>query len=137
MQTTGTVRKVEADKAYVVIKRQSACGENCANCGGCTQKENEIVAKNTLGAACGDCVVVEMSDKKVLGAAFVFYIMPLIIFLIVYAGTSVFFDNELLCIFGGVLIAALFYVILHFKDKKSGEKYMHRIVRIKNFERKK
>ncbi len=137
MQTTGRVRKVEGEHAYIVIKRQSACGENCANCGGCTQKENEVVAKNTIGAKCGDGVVIEMSDKKVLRAAFFFYIVPLMIFFAGYAVISCFIQNEIICIFGGVLIAAVFYILLHFKDKKYSEKYMHKIVRIENFERNK
>ena len=136
MQRTGTVRELNADFAKVVIKRQTACGENCANCGGCSEKYNEITAKNSIGALVGDTVVVEMEDKTVLSAAFWVYIFPLIIFFVGYGMLFLIGVSELLSVIAGIFLVGVFYVFLYFKDKKDSLKYIHRIVEIINFERK-
>ena len=133
MQATGTVRKTEGEIAFVVVKRQSACGENCANCGGCQNKENELLVKDTIGVKPGDVVVVEMADKKILKAAFVFYILPLVIFILAYAGCYTFGFSEPVCIVAGVLVCVLFYTVLVMLDKRNADKYMHRIINVKKF----
>lgn len=135
MQRTGTVRELDGEFARIVIKRQTACGENCANCGGCSEKYNEVTARNEMGALPGDTVLIEMDDKTVLSAAFWVYIFPLMIFL---AGYGVFYMlkiSEILSVFLSVLLSGMFYIFLYFKDKKDSLKYVHRIVKIINFER--
>lgn len=135
MHRTGTVRRLDGEFAKVVIKRQTACGENCANCGGCLEKYNEITAKNSIGATVGDTVVIEMEDKTVLSAAFWVYIFPLIIF---FAGYGVFYMlkvSEILSVVLSVLLSGLFYIFLYFKDKKDSVKYLHKITEIINVER--
>lgn len=130
MQIEGTVRKTDEKVAYIVIKRESACGENCANCGGC-KKMNEITADNTLGAKPGDTVVVEMSDSRVLSAAFMVYMLPLIIFFAAYFISNMFTKTEWVSITLGISFATVFYVILYFYDKKQREKYIHKIIDVK------
>ena len=130
MQMTGTVRKAEGGIAYVVVKRQSACGENCGNCSGCKDKTNEVIAKNTMGALAGDSVVVSMESKKVLMAAFLFYIMPLIIFFCSYGIVYVLKLLELYCIIFALGIAFIYYILLYFYDKKNTDKYQHEIIKI-------
>lgn len=130
MQMTGTVRMVQGECAYVVVKRQSACGENCGNCSGCKDKSNEILAKNNIGAKAGDSVLVSMETKKVLMAAFLFYMMPLILFFGIYA---VFYSlrlSEIVSLTFGVSGALVFYVLLYFYDKKNKNKYQHEIIKI-------
>lgn len=78
MRKTGIVKKA-GEQAEVAVIRESACGENCANCkAGCTPSETVIFAENQLGAEVGDKVVLEMQDKNALKAAFIAYIIPLI-----------------------------------------------------------
>ncbi len=133
MQRTGTVRTIDGELAKVVIKRETACGENCANCGGCSEKFNEVTAKNEIGAKAGDTVVVEMDDKTVLMTAFLVYILPLIIFFTGYGVLYAFGFSEILSAVLGILLSGAFYVLLYFKDKKDSLKYIHRIT---DFERK-
>ncbi|MEE0944866.1 MAG: SoxR reducing system RseC family protein [Clostridia bacterium] len=90
MRKTGIV-KTNGEQAEVAIIRESSCGENCASCkGGCTPSETIIVAENKLGAEVGDKVVLEMQDKNALTAAFIAYIIPLIV-LIVASGLVSYF----------------------------------------------
>lgn len=130
MQIAGIVRKTEDRKAFVVIKRETACGDNCAECGGCSSAENEIEAINDIGAERGDCVTVEMEDSKVIAAAFFAYMLPIIIFLLIYCTVSCFNGGEALQIAAGVGGVALFYVVLHYCDRRKKEKYIHRIIRV-------
>ena len=126
----GTVRKVQGDCAYVVVKRQSACGENCGNCSGCKDKSNEILAKNTVGAVSGDSVLVSMESSKVLMAAFLFYMVPLILFFGIYAVLYLLDFSEPICLIFGGVSALVFYVLLYFYDKKNKSKYQHEIIKI-------
>lgn len=131
MQQDGTVRKTEGEIAFVVVKRQSACGENCGNCSGCKDKFSEITAENKIGAISGDNVVVEMNDALVLYAAFLVYIVPLIIFFVSFGIFSLFGASQISSVVISALISALFYVFLGIYDKKQKNKYIHKIVRIK------
>lgn len=130
MQITGVVRKTEGRKAFVVIKRETACGENCAGCEGCSSTENEIEAINDIGAGQGANVTVEMENHKVIVAAFFVYILPIIIFLLIYCIVHCFDGGEFLSISASLGSTMLFYFILHHYDRSKKEKYIHRIVRI-------
>ena len=70
MLQTGLVKETRTSAAEVEITRSSACGESCASCGLCPGQTTRVFALNDANAAVGDTVVMEMSDKKVLGAAF-------------------------------------------------------------------
>lgn len=70
MREAGVVISCDGTRAEVTVLRHSACGENCASCkGGCAPTKTVITAENTAGAKPGDKVLMEMSDKKALGAA--------------------------------------------------------------------
>lgn len=82
MRKTGIVKTV-GEITEVAIIRESACGENCANCkGGCTPGETVIIAENELGAEIGDRVILEIQDKNAITAAFIAYIIPLVVLLV-------------------------------------------------------
>ena len=132
MQITGTVSRISENKAFIITERKSACGENCSGCGACGDKLNEIEAVNEIGAKKGDKVLVEMSDSRVIGAAFLVYIVPLMIFIAMYFMFLSFGFSENKTIILSLLPTVLFYVILYFTDKKSKEKYIHKIIRIIN-----
>lgn len=86
MTQTATVnRLIPERKAEVTVCRQSACGHNCADCSGCSGEGTDhsltVIADNPCCAEVGDTVVVESESARVLGMAFVLYLLPLALFL--------------------------------------------------------
>lgn len=87
MTQTATVKQLLSDgRAEIVVQRQSACGHDCANCGGCSAGSAPQVtaaAVNGAGARPGDVVLVESESGQVLRLAAVLYLVP---FLLLFAG---------------------------------------------------
>lgn len=68
----------------VAVSRQTACGHDCENCGGCGKTAKLVVrAETDLPLGVGDTVEL-YSSGKVLGAAAVVYLGPVILFLLGY-----------------------------------------------------
>ena len=83
-------RVVSDTVAEIAVKRKSACGHDCSQCGGgCSemlvQSEVTAMAFNPLHARAGDTVQVESETKQVLSIAAVVYLVPLILFFLLYA----------------------------------------------------
>ena len=81
------VKSVGADGyAQVEAVRRSACSGDCDHCGGCASAKQHVLvrAKNSIGAAVGDQVIVETSSRAILGAAAVVYLVPLALLLLGY-----------------------------------------------------
>lgn len=79
MEQIGTVKSVIGNTAEVKVHRVSACGENCAHCkGGCTPTDIVAKAENRALAAVGDTVKIESDTGKVILAAFLVYMVPLL-----------------------------------------------------------
>lgn len=107
MRAEGIVKKVSGDCCEVVVRRKTACGDNCASCGGaCKMNFQQVTAKNPVGAKLGDSVVIETESKKVLFSAFLVYILPILVFLVSYYFIQINFKDSLA---GG--IAAVLTVI--------------------------
>lgn len=86
MTQSGIVTKLLPDgMANVSVQRQTACGGNCASCGGCSYK-NELtaVADNSFGAKVGDRVTLQSRTKGVIGAAALVYLLPILFFFVGY-----------------------------------------------------
>ena len=89
-QNAKVIKLLEQGKAMVMVERMSACGENCASCSAaCSSRNNTtVVAENKISAAAGDDVIIRTKTSKVLTAAFLVYILPVIMFIIAYAATN-------------------------------------------------
>ncbi len=134
MIQTGIVKEISKNTAQVEIKRSSACGESCASCGLCPGQRAIVNAANTMGVHVGDTVMIDMADKRVLSAAFLVYIVPIIAIIAGYfTGEAVFGGEEYAILAGFVFFAAAFAVIIC-TDKRRKEKYTPRIVEIKESE---
>ena len=84
MEQIGTVKSVMGSMAEVKVHRVSACGENCAHCkGGCTPTDMVAKAENRVSAKVGDAVKIESDTGKVILAAFLLYMVPLLAAIIV------------------------------------------------------
>ena len=136
MQQTGIVQKLQRNIAEVKIMRSSSCGESCASCGLCPGREAKVFAINDINAAVGDTVIIDMADGKVLGAAFLVYIVPLIMLIIGYFSGYTVFNSEVLGIIMGFLFMAATFIVIISIDRKIKRKYTPRIVSIVNKETK-
>lgn len=88
MTQIATVKRlVGENRAEVLVRRQSACGHDCASCSGCGPESVAAVtavADNSLGARPGDTVQVESESRQVLSIAFVLYLVPLVLLFAAY-----------------------------------------------------
>lgn len=85
MTQNAVVRRLVAGRAEIEVKRVSACGHSCEECGGgCSEMVRTgpvvVLADNPLNAQPGDRVVVESSTRRVLGFAAVVYLLPIVLF---------------------------------------------------------
>ncbi len=107
MTQQGKIRKLLPNgMAEIEVTRRSACGHDCAKCGGCGGAETQtlyVVARNRAGAQTGERVLIEGETKRVLGLAALVYLLPLALFFIGYAlGSAAGFP----ALGGGLLFAA-------------------------------
>lgn len=88
MTQIATVRRlIGADQAEILVRRQSACGHDCASCGGCgpdNASRVTAVAENPVNARVGDTVRVESESGQVLGMACLLYLVPLVLLFLFY-----------------------------------------------------
>ena len=87
MQQEVQIARVYPDgSADVFVQRQSACSGDCHKCSGCGAAQQQVFvrAKNPIGAVPGDRVVVRSSDRQVLSAMAVVYLLPLALLLCGY-----------------------------------------------------
>ena len=123
MEQTGIVEECIGTMAKVKITRSSACGESCAACGMCPGKETVIEARNECGAAKGDTVVLNMSSGKVLNAAFLAYIVPVILLVLGCIAGDYIFKSENMGILSGFALMAVSFIAMHMLDKRLKSRY--------------
>ena len=129
MREVGFVDEIKGGYAIVRVAKKSACGENCVSCkGGCTPGERKIKVKNPISAEVGEKVILELPDGKVLSAAFLAYILPIIIFFVGFFVGERIFSHELASVGIGVVFAGVGFWGIYLFNKKAEEKYLAEIV---------
>lgn len=124
MTNNGVVKKLlPGGMAEVAVIRQSACGGNCASCGGCSSN-NVMTARahNLVNAKTGQSVVIESSTKKIFGAVALVYVMPLIFFLASYIAADAMGLSEGICVLASFLALAFSGVLLVLYQRFFGKK---------------
>lgn len=101
-QIATVTRMVSSGIAEVTVARETACGHDCENCGGCGTKAGSISvrAKTDLSLVPGDKVEI-YSDNRVIGFAALVYLLPLVLFFVGYLLVP-FLREELRYLCGGV-----------------------------------
>ena len=123
IQTAKVTRIIDSSRAEVAVKRQSACGHDCSECGGgCSEMMVSptvaVVAENLVHAMPGDTVAVESSTKKVLGAAALVYLVPFALFFAGYFLCSVLTQSEGISVLGGLVGFALGMALAVLADRR-------------------
>ncbi len=130
MIQTGIVENVIGGKAYIRVKRETSCGENCAECGGTCGKTIIAEAENTLNAEAGDRVEINMSTAAVMSAAAVIYILPLIALAVGFIVGNRVFKSEGAGILSGFVLMAVSYAAAAVYGRKNKDKYRAVITKI-------
>ena len=92
MEKTGEVISVFGDFVEVLIKKESACSENCASCGMCDMsKVRKAKVVNECDAGEGDTVEIFLESWKTVLLSVITFILPIMIFLLAF----IFIKNEL------------------------------------------
>ncbi len=87
LRQVGEVTAVHGNTATVKVQQHPACAACRQKCAIAHEaKEVSVVAENYAQAEVGDCVNIELSDTKVLKAAFLMYIVPV---LMLFAGVGI------------------------------------------------
>ncbi|WKY49004.1 SoxR reducing system RseC family protein [Eubacteriaceae bacterium ES3] len=129
MTKYGKIVAVKNGSAILQVPRSTACGDKCASCSShCNQGMIEIEVKNNLDAQIGDHVEVESATHMVLGAAFLVYLVPLVMMLLGIFLTNIISNslgispNEFLSAFVGFCFLALTFVAIRFNDNRRRKK---------------
>ena len=123
MKKKGIVVSAEGNNAHIRIQRESACGGNCASCASSCAKETVVTAFNKAGAAAGDYVELEMESSRVLGAAVLVYVIPLLMLVLGYFIVYFISNSESWGICAGFILMAAAYVVAAKIAKKNTNKY--------------
>ena len=111
MTQQGTIKKLLPDgMAEIEVTRRSACGHDCAKCGGCGGLETQtlyVTARNRAKADVGERVLIEGETGQVLGLAVLVYVLPIVLFFIGYALGSVLFTGAAAGALGGGVLFVL------------------------------
>lgn len=80
-------KKIDEQHVEIEVQRQSACGHDCANCGGCGAPKERIqaIAVNAVHANVGDVVTIEGKNSEIMRMAAVVYAVPLLLFFAFFA----------------------------------------------------
>ena len=133
MDQIGQVVELQGKSAIVRVRRTSACGENCASCGGgCTPTSTTLKAVNGLNAKIGDMVKVEMSSGAFVLLAFIGYILPILIAIGAYIVAQKLSSDTLVADISAVVALVLTLVAFFVLDKlpKKSTRFSSRIIRI-------
>ena len=127
MDELGLVVGLKEELAVVNIKRKSACG-SCKACemGRSNISELNVEVKNSLGAAVGDHVKIQMQTPDILKAAFLVYMIPLLALLggvtltyLIQRAQNI--SNEPMMIVVGVVLMLFSFLYVRKKDKQLKE----------------
>ncbi len=116
MEKIGVVCEIDGEYATVKVQRDSSCGENCAACGLCGNKEMLLKIKNSEQLVVGDEVKLKSSDAKFLKRS-AFGYLSLTALLIcggligsMFGGEWVAFWGSIFALVLGVLLLKRFFV---------------------------
>lgn len=114
-QEAVVTKLLPAGMAEVAVKRTTACGGNCGSCDSCVfQNELKTPAVNKIQAKPGQKVLIQSQTSLIFKAAFLVYVLPLLLFLVGYFLSVVLSLGEtagIIFSFAGVVLGALIVVL--------------------------
>lgn len=126
-QNAVVTKLVDGGWAQIEVRRVSACGHDCSQCGGgCAELTRTgpvtVLARNPVGAQPGDQVVVESATKSILGFAAVVYLLPLVLFFLGYGIVAALGAGEGAALGTGGVCFALSLTIAVLVDRRTAKR---------------
>ena len=122
MKGEGIVLENKGEYAIVRVSKKSACSGNCASCGLCENPVYDVKAKNSIGADAGDRVSLYMPSSKVLFAAFLVYMLPVMVLIGVLAVCKALgFSNVVTAVLSIFSLACWLFLIKKYNKKVNFE----------------
>lgn len=129
MEQVGFVRRLKDDKMELEVRRGSAWGGGCNDCGGsCDEDPHIVVISNKLNAKVGDFVELQAEVGNILKYTFIIYMIPFI-FLVggIFIGNYLFRNSntesrEMLSFVSGLVSVGVSLIILKLMDKRVAKK---------------
>lgn len=131
----GKVTSFKNNKVVVSIKRDTACGENCADCsGGCSVPYVNIEADYVEGIEIGDTVEVTTDNINFLKYTLVLYGVPLVIMVtVILVANSIFKGGNgevISCILGLLSLVVSFFILkIYDRIESKKKKFTYSIIR--------
>ncbi len=126
MEKLGKVKKIENSIAEIEIERDSACGENCAACGLCGNKQLTVSLPVDSTISAGDTVKLVAKDSKILWLSAVGYLsLTILILLGAVLGTRL--GGEWLGFLGAFVLLFAGILILRKLAPKPGQIHVEKI----------
>ena len=131
MREEGIVKSVSGELCEVVVRRKTACGDNCASCtGACRMNFGQVTAKNPICAKAGDCVIIEMESKKVLLSAFLVYIMPILVFFVSFFSVQRIYKSSSLASGIAAVVTVLAFCVTALFDRRHKTDFLPIVIKI-------
>ena len=106
------------DNRYIIAPTESTqCGK-CLGCGKRSANKKTIKLPSDDRFKVGDEVTVEFSEKVVILALFLLYILPLIGFFVGYALSTLFFSLQILNILSAFILCGVIFLFIRLFEKK-------------------
>ncbi|MCI5724441.1 MULTISPECIES: SoxR reducing system RseC family protein [Fusobacterium] len=134
MENKGIVTKINGNKVSIKLYKSSSCS-HCSQCSEASKYGKDFEFKIDRAVNLGDLVTLEISEKDVIKAATIAYVMPPIFMILGYIIMAKFGFSEgksILGSFGGLVIAFLFLFIY---DKFFAKKNIDEEIKIVSVEK--
>ncbi len=118
MTGEGVVVKTDGSSATVRIEKKSACSGECSSCGMCKNPVYDVEAANNIGASAGDAVKLYMPSGKVYRAAFLVYMLPiLVVFAVLGVCSLLNVRSVITAVVCAVALAVWFFLIRRYNSR--------------------
>ena len=119
IQTALVTKTYKDGTADITVTRKSACAGDCENCHGCIHPEEKVTvrAENPVSAVCGDKVTVSTESKRIIGAAALFYLLPVAFMIIGYLLFDISEGLKILSSVAGLAIGIAISAVVYSKKK--------------------
>ena len=126
MEKIGKVAKISDGIADIIITRDSACGENCAACGLCQNRELSVRLSVSDDIKVGDSVKLSSEDKGILKVSALGYLtLTVLLFLGGIVGTML--KSEWLAFLLSIVFVGLGVLVLKLASPKGPQIHVEKV----------